>query len=142
MSRYVKHKHGLVIGSDNLFSYHDEAGKLHSFPVIISVDRYYFDEINTVNVFVRTPAEQLIWDQVKVEVPIEWKGEILGREERTRFEPTQWIQQWCNANAPGWAASPSSVEDRHPNLFFQKRGHAVAFARAVDTMFKGMKFGH
>lgn len=140
MTRYVDHPHGITIGSDNVFFYRDEEDEMQEYPCILWPRRYHFDEINCVNVSVRSHAQQLIWNEIVEREPVEYKGEIIGHSDKVRHELTRWARNWCENNAPGWGVAPSRTNEPNPSIFFAKRKHAVAFSREIQRMLKGMTF--
>ncbi len=141
MSRYVEHKHGITIGSADNFFFVDQDGNTQDFPCILWAKRYYFDHINSVNTFVRTPAQQIIWSEIAEKQPVEVRGKIIAQIDRTRLELSQWARTYLERNAPGFAVAPSRFDDDSPSIFFAKRRHAVAFAREIALLLEGMHFG-
>lgn len=144
MSRYVNKPHGLIIGSGNWFFYFDADDKCHDFPCIVGIDGYVFDQYNTINVFVRTPAQQLILVQETIEVlvdPFEVNGKLITDYVRyeTRHHLTPSAKHWLEKNAPGYGFAGHLRDDRHPSIFFAKRSHALAFCKWVDDVLKGIR---
>lgn len=140
MSRYVKKKHGIIIGSGNVFFYRDENGEFHDFPCIMSFSTLIFDEINSWNVWVRSPAEQLVWDRKQREVEVTF-GTTTYTELKTYYDLTWTARCWLDLNAEGWGFQLE--EDRKasaPPIFFKKRKHALAFYDFIDQNLKGMRY--
>lgn len=135
MSRYVTKKHGMVIGSDNLFSFRKEEGGLACFPCIVGVRSLHFDNYSSLHTGLRSLAEQLLFYGVEVDPDMErgWGG-------TTAYRLKQWWINWLDANCPGWGYPPISFSDRVPNLFFAKRKHALAFTRKVEEILKGEEY--
>lgn len=143
MSIYVVKKHGLVIGSDNVFFFHDAEGTFHEFPAIVSVSNYYFDMYTTLHVGLRTPAEQLIFHY---EATVSYETKMIGDTEHrlenriTRATVKPFFAKWLDENAPGWAKPERDLHEDQC-IFFAKRGHALAFTKKVEQLLAGMKIG-
>ena len=134
MSKYVKKPHGLIIGSDNLFSYRDEEGKMHHFPALVGVHRLYFDNYSTLHAGIRSTAEQLLFTPVVIE------KEMGGFSyEATAYRLKSYWLRWLDENCPGWGYPPLNDTDL-PSLFFAKRKHALAFANHVADVLKGERY--
>ena len=136
MSRYVKKKHGVIIGSGNVFFYRDENDQFHDFVAILSLRRYAFEQYTTANVRIRTPAEQLLWHFWTEQRDIEFEGHTL-----TNFvnlvRPTGIAKQWLDKHAPGWGCRPPIDHDPSPSFFFKRRKDALAMSMWIDEMLKG-----
>lgn len=137
MSRYVKKKHGLVIGSDNWFFYWDKDRNMHDFPCILGVKGFQFENGIAYAFRIRTPAQQLLVHFRRLK-----KGEYIdefGRDCEGQIvqEPSRWLKNWLDNNAPGWGYPPPTPRE-NMNLFFQKRGHAVALCKEVESILKGV----
>lgn len=143
MSRYVTKKHGLVIGSDNVFFFQDHEDVLHQFPAIVSVSNYYFDMYTTLHVGLKTPAEQLIFHY---ESTISYEPKVIGGTEYTlenritRAIVKPFFVNWLNENTPGWAKPERDLHEDQC-IFFAKRGHALEFTKKVEQLLAGMKIG-
>jgi hypothetical protein len=137
MSRYVTKNHGLIIGSGNIFFYMNDDGEMKHFNAIVSARDYRFAQINSLNVSIRTPAQQILFQ----EVPANDDDKIRHREEwlRTVIIPTDFITRWLNENTPGWGF-PQRCRKCDASFFFAKRSHAVAFCKKVDDILKGIDF--
>lgn len=162
MSRYVTHKHGLVIGSDNVFFIIDRAQSdepaltlpdglpdfRSGYRAIVSFKGYRFDQINTLNVRVETPARQLVW---RTEL-IQWTTDYTPKGQATMKLPYEreyrhvrgWCEKWLNDNV-GPKHDMWDTYTRNPRLdpclFFKRRSDALKFVRFVDKMLSGIRIG-
>ena len=161
MSKYVNKKHGLCIGSDNVFFVIDTAGYdepplvlpegvaevRDHYRAIVSVRRYYFGKINTVNVFIRTPAEQLLFNEhiLTWETPWGVGGEAIMIPRELRYLlPTPWAKRWLETQVgPQYDKWDTYTRGARSSgcIFFKRRTDALAFCNMVDDMLKGMHFG-
>ena len=137
MSRYVEKKHGLVIGSDNWFFYRDKDGEYQDFPCILSIRGFSFDNPRMYGHRIHTPAQQLLVHYRRLK-----KGEyidVFGRDCVGQIvqEPGKWLTKWLDMNAPGWGTPPPGPRE-NLSIFFQKRGHAVALCKEVETLLAGL----
>jgi hypothetical protein len=161
MSKYVKKNHGLTIGSDNMFFVIDRGDDNEpelvlpekgvkdfrdGYMAIVTIRGYYFDQCNTVNVFIRSPAEQLILKQetLEWEEPWEYEGKtgILPRSQ-TYNVMTGWATRWLNTNVGARYDKWDTYTRGKRNdgcIFFKRRKDALAFTKAVDDMLAGMHF--
>lgn len=145
MSKYVDHPHGLIIGSDNWFFFRDENDELQSgYKAIVWAKGYNFDQYNGLNVWVRTPAQQIIAKPTTIMEPTFYAGHPdftnLPQENEVNVAILrQSMVRWLDDNAPGWAVSVPKSNEREPTLFFMKRGHALAFVRMVCDHLKGIR---
>ncbi len=137
MTRVKLHKHGLSLASDNVWCYHDPDGEYREFPAIVFCKGYQFSQADTVNVAIRTPAEQLLWQPVECVETRALRGETW-EVPFTGHVPTPWAQRWLDNNAPGHGWETPSWSDPHPSFYFARRGHAVAFCRMVDERLAGI----
>lgn len=136
MSRYVTKKHGIIIGSGNVFFYRDENDVFHDFPCIFSTSSYSFDQINTFNVKVRTPAEQLIWD-IEYHDVVETFGSKEYVSQRPYPEVSWEVRRWLNENAEGWGVQ--LPENRSKSIFLKKRKQALALYDFIDSHLSGIR---
>jgi hypothetical protein len=137
MSRYVDKKHGVIIGSDNVFFYRDEDGEFHDFNAVLWLKNFAFDPHTTNNCFIRTPAFQLLWQESKIEIP-ETFGDVSFKREIRVFQPSNAAHRWCDQNAPGWGHRPLTRDyDPTPTFFFKRRKDALAMSKWIDETLKG-----
>jgi len=135
MSRYVTKKNGIRIGSDNVFFYKDENDEIRDFPCIVSIAPLFFDNYSTHHAFIRSTAEQLLFN------PGIYTDNRFGYEEtKTMYRLDDWWVRWLDANCPGWGYPPPHNSDRVPCLFFAKRKHALAFANEVARILQGERY--
>jgi hypothetical protein len=162
MSKYVTHKHGLNIGSDNIFFVIDSvdadepelilpegvANLRDGYRAIVSFMSYHFDQSDMLNVFIETPASQLVWSNHKLIWEELWERE--GKEsymiphEKTYYKLKPWFETWLNKNVgPKYEQWDTYTRNSRSgkNLFFKKRKDALAFVRLIDLRLKGIKMG-
>ena len=145
MSRYVDKKHGLILGSGNVFFFRDAEDNFHDFNAVVWAQSHYFPNHSTAHAGIRSLAEQFIWDEWEeiVKEPIELDGETIELPRHVTFRrPSPYVTYWLNENAPGWGVPPPPVcgRDPSPSLFFAKRSHALAFTKMVEGMLGGAEF--
>lgn len=149
MSRYVNKKHGLIIGSGNIFFItHDTDspnGVSHirdGYRAIVWTKEYDFDQVTSVNVFIRTAVQQLLWIPITEEV-MEKFGSKEYPVKRTHYVLTGWAQRWLRDNVgeihDKWDVRTKS-KFNEAAVFFKRRRDALAFTRAVEEVLKGMKY--
>lgn len=136
MSKYVNHKHGLIIGSDNIFFItHDEHAPegiekcRDGYRAIVWANGYEFDSYNTVNVFVLTPAQQILWER---------KRNTLELYSVLKNWPTQWLEKNVGEKYKMWDVR-THAERSTDAIFFKRRKDAIAFTRAIDNILKGIQ---
>lgn len=139
MSRYVTKKHGLIIGSGNVFFYRDDDGKHKDFPAIVWAQGLFFPRHSTAHTGLRSLAEQFIWDEGLEEAePTIYDGITLPQ-----FKHYRWLRHyprcWLEQNAPGYGVR-EQPENGHGTFFFAKRGHALAFVKMVTDHLDGMTY--
>lgn len=160
MSKYVKHKHGLVIGSDNEFFVIDEGEKHHpslllpenvkhfrdGYKSILSFESYKFKVISTLNVKIRTPAQQLFW----IEDKIEWEEEHKFKDDEKMILPfsatypvlQHWAEKWLNENVgpkyDQWDTYTRPIRDSNPTIFFKKRSSALFVVKKIVDILDGI----
>ena len=137
MSRYVTSRHGIIIGSGNNFFYWDEDGNIHDYPCILSVQGYNFDQINSVTVNLRTPAQQLLITKVTQPEPDRFRPEYII--DHKVEAPSAFLAGWLERNvAEGRWSYHVDRQTRRMTLYFERRRDAVALSRAVDKQLKGI----
>lgn len=159
MSRYVEHKHGLTIGSDNVFFVIDQQSEegepelvlpegvksfREGYRAIVRVRGYSFTQINSVNVRLRTPAQQLIWR----EKTLKWDQErVVGGVvmtlpyERQYLELSKSVDRWLTTKVgPRYESWDTYTRGRRQEgcIFFKRRRDALEFVRFVSQMLKGI----
>lgn len=161
MSKYVEKKHGLVIGSDNMFFVIDRADEFDEpalvlpegvkdfrdgYRAIVSIRRFAFEQTNSINVFVQTPAQQLIWKQQNIQMMRSFSDEEGTVEYPVDFRfsvLTMWATHWLNTNVGqryiDWDTY-TRVRSADQCLFFKKRKDALAFCKEIERMLSGMEF--
>lgn len=146
MSKYVTRKHGLVLGSGNYFYVYDTEHPegvpelRDGYRAIISTNRYTFDQIDILNVVVRTPAEQLLWKVQTHNVDQEFEGVTYSSPKRL-LTLSPWFRTWLEKNVGALydAWDTYTWIERDPSVFFKRRGDALKFAQEVDARLAGMR---
>lgn len=138
MSKYVKHKHGLVVGSDNVFFVVKEDGDDQAegfrdgYRAIVSTDSYHFENSNTLNVRVRTPAQQIVW-------------RVTGGEDCRTIMLAPYWWTWLKKNVgdyrEAWDVRTVIGTRGSETIFFKRRTDALCFVRAVTQQLEGMRIG-
>lgn len=150
MSKYVTKKHGLIIGSDNVFFItHDTdapegvAQFRSDYRAIVWAKGYDFTQISSLNVNIRTPANQLIW-KIETEFVTEtWRDHTW---QAPRYYPKLrdfWVS-WLNANVgPLYEKWDVRTKEKmfDTAIFFKRRTDALAFVKKVDEILDGCKIG-
>jgi len=148
MSKYVTKKHGLIIGSDNVFFItHDEHAPegvpqfRDWYRAIVWAKGYEFTQVSSLNVNIRTPADQLIWN-IMTETVIEiWRDIELPHEHRYPKLRDFWVT-WLNANVgPLYDKWDVRSKDKmfDTAIFFRRRSDALKFVRKVEEILDGCK---
>ena len=140
MGKYVRKSHGITIGGERngFFVVRDrglETQRVQTYSAIVTIEGYGFSQVNTANVSIRTPAQQLVWVS---RAPT--KAEALRDPFcRATIAPTRLAQGWLDRNAPGWGlqAVPTTTDS---TIFFARRNHAVAFHGFIASLLDGMRF--
>ncbi len=133
MSRYVNHKHGLCLGSDNIFFVHNgpDVPIRDGYRAIVSFRSYRFEQPDSLNVFIYTPAEQLVWNSVQ------------DKDYRITYVLKNWWKNWLNTNigpyTDKWDTYNDGCNRSEKCLFFKHRSDALKFIRFVDKRLKGIK---
>lgn len=126
----------LVLAHDNVFFFLDGDG-VRDFAAMVWAKAYGFDQITSLTVGLRTPAQQLIWREARVALPV--AGPEAAFDGWAPFaRPSDYVVRWLDANAPGWATAPAGRQDRNPALFFAEVAHARAFVAEVDRLLAGL----
>jgi hypothetical protein len=160
MSKYVDKKNGLTIGSNNMFFIIDRADDANGEPAIIlpegvadfrdgynsivSIESYRFAQVNSLTVFIKTPAQQLVWSEQTLdyfhEQEINGKTYVMTRAIRYAVL-SSWAENWLNTNVGAkykeWDIY-TRMKMRHNSLFFKKRTHALAFCNEINKMLEGI----
>ncbi len=135
MARYVTDKNGITIGSTDNFFFIEE-GKSFDFPVTLWANSYRFDQINTLNVKIRTPAEQILFvERLATDDDRKISGDAY---QRTVIVPSEFIADWLDRNCPGWGFPPA-CRRADAAFFFTKRKHALALRQFISEMLKGVR---
>ncbi len=152
MSKYVNHKYGLILGSDNVFFIvgDEDAGEgveefRDGYRAIVWAQGYHFDKINTLNCQIRTPVQQLLWEQQKKTDYIEFEGQKFP-ERTTYYILKGWPRHWLEANVGAiherWDVR-THAESNTDCIFFKRRKDALNFIREISTILNGStKYGY
>jgi hypothetical protein len=160
MSRYAQHKHGLTIGSDNVFFVIDRADRdepplvlpegvediRDGYRAIVSFSGYHFDRHDILNVLVDTPAEQLVWDRktVKWTRPWEREGKTLNlpyQRDYYELKPwmTRWLEQVVGPRYEKWDTYTRGNNRGSRGVFFKRRKDALAFVNLIKRELEGIR---
>lgn len=126
---YIRKEHGLIIGRNNIFYYHDEDGDLRSFPCIVRVSGLHFVGRSSLHAGIRSTAEQLIFD------PVLMLGSSGFHHTIYRLRP-YWIG-WLDENCPGWGYPPVINSDRVPPIYFPLYRYGKLFVDHVNHLLMG-----
>lgn len=151
MSRYVKHPHGMVLGSDNEFFVIDRApdtepelvlpdGVEHlrdGYRAIVSLEPYQFTTISTLNVGIRTPTDQLCWNIFTI------RHDFNGFPRDFQYRQLRpWVAKWLTDNIGeqylAWDTYSRASASSRGMIFFKKRSDALRFIRYVGTILHGI----
>lgn len=134
MSKYVEKKHGIIIGSGNVFFYRDEDDNFHDFNAVLWLRGFAFQPITSANYFIRTPAHQFLWNVVEIEIT----SKVDSHRTKVNGHTPSWsARRWCDDNAPGWGCRPPQANDNNPTFFFKRRKDALGLAKFVEESLKG-----
>lgn len=135
MSKYAKHKHGITVGSDNVFfvakgQENVDPGEIRDgYKAILWAENYEFDMINTMSVFVMTPAQQIMWMRVGGGAP-------FGYSLRRYW--WDWLANNVGKYREDWDVMVN-VDKASSPIFFKRVKDANSFAKEVDRILKGVK---
>jgi hypothetical protein len=112
---------------------------------VVSFYNYQFDQVDSLNVFVRTPAQQIVWAQDTVE----WEREFVSKGESIRLPMEKtfnvvspWFENWLNKNIgqkyKQWDVYTRGLNN-NPCIFFKRRKDALAFIKQVEERLKGIQ---
>lgn len=151
MSRYVKHPHGMVLGSDNEFFVIDHApetepalvlpeGVEHlrdGYRALVSLEPYHFTNISTINVGIRTPVDQLCWNITTI------RKDFYGFPHDFQYRQLRpWVTKWLNdlvgEQYRDWDTYSRASASSRGQIFFKKRSDALRFIRYVGTILHGI----
>lgn len=126
MTRYVEKKHGLIIGSGNIFFLVNDGPIRDDYRAIVWTQGYKFDQYNTVNGGIETPIQQILWSR---------QNEGYGK-----YRLNSWPKHWLNDNVgeymKDWDANLRDVERANRTIFFKRRKDALAFVRTLEKFLK------
>lgn len=160
MSKYVEHKHGLILGSDNVFFIHDNFAEFGNvdypddlpkyrgdYNSIVYFESYSFEELNFHNTGIRTPAHQLVWGEPHL---LQWDAPFVNRKgetvnwtnEQEYYAPSFFATSWLNNNVgpqyDRWDTYTFNIRTNE-SIFFKRRTDALAFIKEIGRNLKGIK---
>jgi hypothetical protein len=162
MSRYVNHKHDLRISSNPSYSVFDVTEEdlqdqiilpegipdiRHGYTATVDFKRYGFNQINSLNVSITTPAQQLVWKLVSVErertITLSSSGQTLLSTYTAQYMKLRsFWENWLNANIgpkfDKWDTYSVSSSAHEQSVFFKRRKDALAFVRAIQKNLEGI----
>jgi hypothetical protein len=130
MTKYVTHKHGLIIGSDNIFfiTGRDEVFR-SDYRSIVWAQDYHLENINSFNYHVQTPAQQLMWEQ----------------NDNFQWTLNRWLRGWLNREVGAyqdmWDTYSVPVDQSSRTLFFKRRTDALKLIKFVESQLKDIRIG-
>lgn len=147
MTRMVKHKHGLNLVDDNIWCVHDryetdeEQQVRDGYRCVVFADGYNLPNggIHIMFFGMRTPAQQVMWEEATAEETII----IDGKEHVRPFDYRRmrgWLRMWLNEEIGkervAWDVRSKNL-DYSPEIFFMRRKDALKFVRfMVETLDK------
>jgi hypothetical protein len=149
MTKYVDKKHGIILGSGNVFFITNDKHAPDGIPqirdgygAIVWLKSYDFDHVNTLNVRVRTPADQIIWNRQTEKYTEEFDGLSLPmyrdyRELNSHF--IGWLEKNVGNRYGEWDVR-HKPEELSPAIFFKRRKDALAFIKEVERLLDGISF--
>lgn len=161
MSKYVDHKHGMCIGSDNIFfvidKHHEGEPELvlpdgvedfrDGYRSIFFVKDYRFSQINSLNVFIRTPAQQLIWKDQSIDIDKSFNhdDEEINYKESFRYcILTNYVENWLNKNVGEkykmWDVRSRAQKCGTDCIFFKRRKDAYALMKEISRHLEGIRY--
>lgn len=158
MSRYVNHPNGLVIGSNNTYFIIDRASDdeppvvlpeglsdmRDNFNAILTFEGYYFEQSNSLNVFIETPAEQLVWGKSILRWEKPYKDMMLPYE-KTIYNIRPWFEKWLVDNIGEkhqmWDTYTRTTFSKSRAIFFRRRKDALSAVREINRHLKGIHIG-
>jgi hypothetical protein len=145
MSRYVTKKHGLIIGSNNIFAVVNDvlapAGVERfrdGYNAVVWAKPYAFTTFNTANAQIETPANQLLWHGERIETGEMFAGLAI---EGIRYNPSSFVQRWLDTNVgtkhERWDVR-TLAERSDRSFFFKRRKDALAFTTMIERILGGI----
>lgn len=150
MSKYVKKKHGIVIGSDNWFFFWDLNGDAQETKCIWFAKKLYWEKYNSLHVGIESTLRQLIYKKIKVEYeePFTFSDTLENKNVAGKTIQLQkhyyltilkpHFVKWLYENTPGWMCPIG--ENHDGTIWFQKRSHALAFTNYVTKLLEGERY--
>lgn len=128
MTRYVEHKHGIVIGSGNVFFFRGLNNALSDgWSSIVWAKGYTFDEYSTLHAAIKTPAETLLWTH-----------NVDGGVALSRYI-VSYLTNTIGARGVEWDVRPFA-QDTNDAIFFRTRKNAIVLVKFLKTQLAGMKY--
>lgn len=138
MTTHVRAKHGLVLAKDNLFC-HFAHGQPNHFEAIVWAKQLVFERISSLNMDVRSPAQQLLYAERRVPFPETGEDARFPRHRRI-VEPAR-ATQWLLKDIEGWSFAPPEPDgEKTPSFFFEKKADAHLFLDRALAALEGMDF--
>lgn len=125
MSRTVQKRNGLFVRSGGYFFLYgrDYTNDSRVWTASLGSNGYRFNQMRPENVFVRTPAEQILWQPAN---------------DRFDVKPSDWARRWLDTNAPDWDHQ-DTIEPMFAEFLFTRRSHALALSKAIDEILDGVR---
>ena len=160
MTRYVKYKHGLAIYSGNIYCVVDHVrGKepplnlpdgveefRDGYRAILAFENFDLDQIDTLNVNLRTPAHQMVWDvgSINFTYPYEDDGTIRDIPQiRITHTVNDYFERFLNTvigpRYKMWDTYSRGSYGNEQQIFFKRRKDALDIVRRIEKSLKGIK---
>lgn len=162
MSLYKQHKNGMGISWDNFYAVIDRSEKHNGEPsldlpegvkdfrdgyhAVVSLAAYDFDRVSSLNIDIRTPAQQLVFQDrvIRWEHSVQMDGRDVKIPQGKQYVVlTPFAEQWLNEYVgPKFEKWDMRSRDNvcNANIFFRRRKDALAFIRMINEVLKGIKF--
>jgi len=143
MSKYVNHDHGMIIGSNNVFFVIDEFHPKElpkvrdNYSAVVSFRTYDFDQVNSVNVIVETPANQLVWKRETVHDGRYPPHVEITKQVHNPSDLTLGMLDNFGVRGKDYDYYTDS-EKCNRCLFFRRRKDALSFVNHVKNLLRGI----
>ena len=124
----AKHKHDMTIYYGQNYSIIDRSGDkptVVDYSAIVAFPRYNFKQINSLNVFIMTPAQQVVYNLID------------GKSELSRYA-LLFLKETAGEKGEGWDINERETA-LNPDIFFKRRKDALAFIKKIQYQLDGIK---
>ncbi len=127
MSKHVDFKYGLTLSYDNSWCVASDEPHRQDYRAVVVARRYVFKQINSLNVQIETPAQQLIWQKIG------HRHYVL-----TSFAE-KWLQDNVGEKEVAWDVN-DKVDRSGDTIFFKTEKDARRFVRRFESLLRGMSY--